>query len=158
MNAKTGLGWEAFMSVTHKYTKENISPSAGPSEDIQLFCASTLELEGTQRWARQQAEAVASRQQLSSHGHQGGTEQGMWECEGDEVLCVLLMHSLAGPPNMLSQIVCAQQDVAWRDVNHWVDKWCYCLQDWNNVVHSSLKVCWFDMNAEYLHMLAIICM
>lgn len=52
-------------------------------------------------------------------GISGGTKEDVCVCvcvcKGDEVLCALLIHSLAGPSNMLSQIVCAQQEAAWRD-------------------------------------------
>ncbi|KAK5862882.1 hypothetical protein PBY51_018234 [Eleginops maclovinus] len=60
--------------------EKNRTPSAGPSEDIQLFCSSTLWQPESDQRARRQAEAVAPRQQLSSHGHQGGTKQDVFVC------------------------------------------------------------------------------
>ncbi len=61
-------------------------------------------------------------------------------CEGDEVSCVLLIDSLAGPSNMLSQIVCAQQELAWRDFNQWFNKSCVCVQELKQSIAKYLSI------------------
>lgn len=73
-----------------------------------LLQHTTWQPESTKLCARQQAEAVAPRQQLSSHGHKGGTEQGIcvYLCVwgGWSIICPA--QSLFGYPIQYAQPDC----------------------------------------------------